>query len=172
MGGGGAAGEREASHASRGNSPFWSLGTLFRRENDARVQRIPLPEYRPRLDNDVEFKIRRPSDGQILDIHSLAEYNPAKRTVFGVINDVTQRKKAEEEIKSNLEELKRSKTLIQQSWQAPIILSFSHYITDPADRNNAKRNFDRALSCEHLVIVEAYGDNDLERQNTHPGGGR
>ncbi|MCX6678301.1 MAG: PAS domain S-box protein [Methanothrix sp.] len=77
------------------------------------VQRIPLPEYRARLDKalqelvekgrpyNVEFKILRPSDGRILDIHSLAEYNPAKRTVFGVINDVTQRKKAEEALRES-----------------------------------------------------------------------
>ncbi|MDD1750051.1 MAG: ATP-binding protein, partial [Methanothrix sp.] len=38
------------------------------------------------------------------------------------------------------------------------------YITDPADRIKAKRNFDRALAGEHLVIVEAYGDNDLQRR--------
>ncbi|TFH49805.1 MAG: PAS domain-containing sensor histidine kinase [Methanothrix sp.] len=38
------------------------------------------------------------------------------------------------------------------------------YITDPADRNRAKCNFDRALAGEHLVIVEAYGDNDLQRR--------
>ena len=181
------------------------------------VQRIPLPEYRARLDKalqelveqgipyNVEFKIRRQSDGQILDIHSLAEYNPAKRAVFGVIHDVTERKKAEEEIESNLEELKISKTLIQQSnsllqaimaspnnivvfaldkdyrylafnqnhkktmkaiWGVDIEIGANmlDYITDPADRNKAKRNFDRALAGEHLVIVEAYGDNDLQRR--------
>ncbi len=77
------------------------------------VQRIPLPEYRARLDKalqelveqgipyNVEFKIRRPSDGQILDIHSLAEYNPAKRAVFGVMHDVTERKKAEEALRES-----------------------------------------------------------------------
>jgi PAS domain-containing protein len=63
----------------------------------ADVQKIPLPEYRALLDRELaelvlnakpynmEFKIKRPSDGQILDIHSLAEYDPAKRRVFGVI---------------------------------------------------------------------------------------
>jgi PAS domain S-box-containing protein len=77
------------------------------------VQRIALPEHRARLDKalqelvelgtpyNVEFKIRRPSDGQILDIHSLAEYNPANRAVFGVTNDVTERKKAEEALRES-----------------------------------------------------------------------
>ncbi|MHB8118207.1 MAG: PAS domain-containing hybrid sensor histidine kinase/response regulator [Methanothrix sp.] len=95
------------------------------------VQRIPLPEYRARLDKallelvekgipyNVEFKIRRPSDGQILDIHSLAEYNPAKRTVFGVINDVTQRKKAEEALRES--EL-RLRTIFETSTAGIIIV--------------------------------------------------
>jgi PAS domain S-box-containing protein len=304
------------------------------------VQKIPLPEYRAHLNKalqelvlkgrpyNVEFKIQRPSDGQILDIHSMAEYDPAKRMLFGVINDITdrrhaefalraseqekaailsglkhvaveyldpcmriiwvneavqlslglsmdelkgkycfeilqglkepcsgctalkamatghfqegevvtpdgktwlsrssivkdadgrvqgivhvamnitERKRTEEEIKANLEELKRSKTQIQQSnsllaaimaspnnivvfaldkdyrylafnqnhkntmlaiWGVDIEIGANmlDYITDPADRNKAKRNFDRALAGEHLVIVEAYGDNDLQRR--------
>jgi signal transduction histidine kinase/transcriptional regulator with PAS, ATPase and Fis domain/ActR/RegA family two-component response regulator len=304
------------------------------------VQRVPLPEYRTLLDRkltelvlegkpyNVEFKIRRPSDGQILDIHSMAEYDPARRKLFGVINDVTERRNAEyalkaseqekaailnglrhvsvvyldpsmritwineavqtslrmsmkeirgrfcyeilqglkepcpgctalkagatghfqegevvtpdgktwlsrssiikdsagrfqgivhvamniterkrieEEIKQNLEELRRSKTQIQQSnsllsaimdspnnivvfalnkdyrylafnqnhkntmlaiWGADIEIGANmlDYITDPADRDKAKHSFDRALAGEHLVIVEAYGDNDHQRR--------
>jgi PAS domain S-box-containing protein len=72
------------------------------------VQRIPLPEYRGMLDKalsglidegkpyNVEFKIRRPTDGKIIDIHSIAEYSPEKRVVFGVIQDITDRKRAQE----------------------------------------------------------------------------
>jgi len=75
------------------------------------VQRIPLPEYRGMLDKalselveegkpyNVEFKICRPTDGKIIDIHSIAEYSPEKRVVFGVIQDITERKWAEEEIR-------------------------------------------------------------------------
>jgi len=49
---------------------------------------FPLPEYRTMLDNalidliehdkpyNVEFKMRRLSDGRIIDIQSLAEYDP------------------------------------------------------------------------------------------------
>ncbi|MHB8203946.1 MAG: PAS domain S-box protein, partial [Desulfomonilaceae bacterium] len=69
---------------------------------------IPLPEYRPMLDEafralikenkpyDVEFKIRRQTDGAILDIHSIAEFDPKTNTMFGVIQDITERKRAEE----------------------------------------------------------------------------
>jgi two-component system, cell cycle sensor histidine kinase and response regulator CckA len=73
------------------------------------VQYAPLPEYRSLLDDslkalvenravyDVEFKIRRPDNGKIVPIRSVAEYDPERRTVFGVIQDITDRKRAEEE---------------------------------------------------------------------------
>lgn len=44
----------------------------------------------------MEFKIRRKDDGRILDIHSLAEYDPEKRVVFGVIHNMTETKRAQE----------------------------------------------------------------------------
>ena len=77
------------------------------------VQMIPLPEYRDMLDKalsglieegkpyNVEFKIRRPTDGKIIDIHSIAEYSPEKRVVFGVIQDITDRKRAEEALQES-----------------------------------------------------------------------
>jgi PAS domain S-box-containing protein len=72
------------------------------------VKTVPLPEYRPLLDAamrdlisgkspyDVEFRIRRWSDGALLDIHSLAEYDPGRNAVFGVIQDITGRKLSED----------------------------------------------------------------------------
>jgi len=66
------------------------------------VQTIPLPQYREMLDlalanliekgepYDVEFRIRRPSDGAIVDIRSIAEYDPEREVVFGTVMDVTQ----------------------------------------------------------------------------------
>jgi PAS domain S-box-containing protein len=75
------------------------------------VQKIVLPEYRPMLDKalrelieqgriyDVEFKICTLIDGRTIDIHSLAEYDPIQRIVFGVIQDITERNRAEEELK-------------------------------------------------------------------------
>ncbi|HPT36949.1 MAG TPA: PAS domain S-box protein, partial [Methanothrix sp.] len=102
--------DKKIFRASKGARRIYGLG------NDdediiSKVLSIPLPQYRSYLDraledltlNDipynVEFKIKRPNDGQILDIHSLAEYDPEKRMVFGVINDVTERKKAEEALR-------------------------------------------------------------------------
>jgi PAS domain S-box-containing protein len=71
------------------------------------VQQIPLPEYRSLLDEalralvhngrpyDIEFRISRRTDNALVDIHSIAEYNPAMNTVFGVIQDITRQKRAE-----------------------------------------------------------------------------
>lgn len=71
------------------------------------IQKIPLPEYRPLLDQalkelisqnkpyDIEFKIRR-NDGQIKWIHSTAVYDQEKKKVFGILHDITERKNASE----------------------------------------------------------------------------
>lgn len=71
------------------------------------VQRIPLPNYRPALDAalralvedgapyDVEFQIQRPSDGAIRHIHSVAEYDPQRRVIYGTLQDVTAWRLAE-----------------------------------------------------------------------------
>ena len=47
----------------------------------------------------IEFRVLRPSDGQMRYIHSIAEYDPDKRIVFGVIHDITERKRAEEDLR-------------------------------------------------------------------------
>lgn len=67
-----------------------------------RAQSVPLPEYREKLDRlladlvagrvesyDAEFKIRRKCDGEIRDIHSVAEYDASNNRVVGIIRDVT-----------------------------------------------------------------------------------
>lgn len=76
------------------------------------IQKIPLPDYREMLNNalinlikknepyDVEFKIKR-SDGQILDIHSIAEYDKEHNKVFGVIKDITEEKLTEIRLKED-----------------------------------------------------------------------
>ena len=72
------------------------------------IKKIPLPEYRPLLDlslknlieNDepyeVEFKIKTVDTGEIKDIHSIALFDKEKRIVFGIIQDVTERKRMED----------------------------------------------------------------------------
>jgi PAS domain S-box-containing protein len=120
------------------------------------VQKIPLPKYRASLHKalqdlilkgipyDVEFKIRRPSDGQILDIHSLAEYNPEKRTVFGVIKDVTLQKKAEEALRES--EL-RLRTIFETSTAGIIIV-------DPNGRIiQANQRMAELFACSQKAMI-------------------
>ena len=84
---------------------IYGLGDAFSRLTD--IQKIVVAEHRPLLDSkwtgllergepyDVEFRIRRPSDGSLVDIHSVAEYDSASRAVFGIIRDVTDEKRTE-----------------------------------------------------------------------------
>ncbi|MBM9613711.1 PAS domain S-box protein [Desulfobulbus rhabdoformis] len=77
------------------------------------IQGIPLLQYRSTLNRalkelvqdgipyDVEFQIRRPADGVLLDIRSQAEYNAEANKVFGIIQDITERKRAEAEIRES-----------------------------------------------------------------------
>ncbi|MEI7432476.1 MAG: sensor domain-containing diguanylate cyclase, partial [Betaproteobacteria bacterium] len=74
------------------------------------IKAIPLPEYRPLLDEamtalvqrgapyDVEYRIRAVDTQEIKYIHSIASFDPTTRTVFGVIQDVTDRKAVEHEL--------------------------------------------------------------------------
>ncbi len=77
------------------------------------VKSFSLPEFRPMLDQsakdllekkipqNVEYKIRRASDNAVVDIYARSEYHPELQTVFGVIQDITERKKAQEQIEKN-----------------------------------------------------------------------
>ncbi len=82
------------------------------------IQELPLKEYRQYLDEklkaliennepyDVEFRIRRPDDNRIVDIHSVAEYDPGRNIVFGVIQDVTDRKTTERQLQKQEQDYK------------------------------------------------------------------
>ncbi len=75
------------------------------------VKKVPLIEYRPIMDNalknliennisyNIEFKIKTIDTGEIKDIYSIAEYDKENKILFGVIQDVTIRKKAEESLR-------------------------------------------------------------------------
>lgn len=76
----------------------------------AAIKAIPLPECRRQLDAalsnlilngapyDVEYRIRTVDTGEIKDIRSFAAFDPGKRIVFGVIQDVTDRKAIERKL--------------------------------------------------------------------------
>ena len=79
----------------------------------AEVQHLVLPQDRAALDlaftnliehqrpYSVEFRIQRTSDGQLRDIHSIAEYDSTNGTLFGVINDITERKQSERALRES-----------------------------------------------------------------------
>lgn len=74
------------------------------------AQKIPLPKYREMMDKELKaliennkpynvmFQIQRPTDKKIIDIHSIAEYDSKRNIVFGVIHDISQQKRDEEEL--------------------------------------------------------------------------
>jgi len=90
-------------------------GVDFQKIALAEVQRIALPEYRVNMDKalvdlleknityDVEFKICRPNDKKIVDIHSVARFDKETNTVFGVIQDITEKKLAEQKMREREE---------------------------------------------------------------------
>ena len=67
---------------------------------------VPLPEYRAVLDAAianliergepyrVEYRICRPCDGVVADVLGVAEYDAARRTLYGIVRDVTEEKRA------------------------------------------------------------------------------
>jgi len=102
------------------------------------VQSMPLPEYRRTLDEmlrglvdhgdpyNVDFKIKRLYDGAVLDIHSIAAYDASRNMVFGVIQDITERKKLEESLlqsKIQADSANKSKT--------EFLANMSHEIRTP-----------------------------------------
>ncbi len=83
------------------------------------LKKIRLPEYALLMDDalknlisnkkpyDLEFKIKRESDGEIIDVHSKGEYDTTTNTIFGVIQDITEQKKTEKELRENKEKYRR-----------------------------------------------------------------
>ncbi|MEN6342077.1 MAG: PAS domain S-box protein [Methanospirillum sp.] len=79
------------------------------------VQDASLPEYRPALDRalrelveegrpyEVEFAIRRPDDGRRRELRLVAMYDPERRTVFGILQDITERRQADDALRAGEE---------------------------------------------------------------------
>jgi PAS domain S-box-containing protein len=119
------------------------------------IRSVPLPEERSRLDvamqgliergqpYDIEFKIRKVDTGEVRDIHSMAVFEPAERIVFGVIQDITARKQAEEL-------LRKLSLAVEQSPESIVITNLSAEIE---------------YVNESFVRVSGYGREELVGQN-------
>lgn len=85
-----------------------------------RAQAFVVAADRPQLDSalralitegipyDIEFEIKRSSDEAIVAVHSRAEFDPRARRVFGVIQDITERKRGETEREALIEQLRKA----------------------------------------------------------------
>ena len=144
------------------------------------IKKSPLPEYRALLDEtldrllkynepyEVEFNIMRASDGAIRSIYSKAELVVAPdgehATIIGVIQDITDRKKNEEELiraKVKAEENDKLKTAflhnISHEIRTPMnaIVGFSTLLGDPkVDERSRKSYIDVIMqSSNHLLSI-------------------
>jgi PAS domain S-box-containing protein len=89
----------------------------------AQAQALPLPEYRAALDEqfrqlvsgeggyDIEYEIRRPNDGRIVAVHSTAFNDRATGKVFGIIQDVSDRKRAEAALRESEQLLQETQSV-------------------------------------------------------------
>jgi PAS domain S-box-containing protein len=152
--------ETKTVYASDGARTLYGMSGQTRTLTE--VQNVTFPEYRPVLDAalralieenkpyDVTYRIQRPSDGKILDIHSIAEYDPNTRIVFGVIQDVTEQNK----MQALRESEERFRALVEHSLDGIFIVDLQGTVLFA---NNAI-----ARTLEHEDCAGLLGRNVME----------
>ena len=90
------------------------------------VKRLRLPKYDALLDKafkeliednkdfEVEFEIKHPITGNILDLYSKALFDSENRIVFGVLQDITEQKQAQKAIRESEEKFRDMANLLPQ----------------------------------------------------------
>ncbi len=143
------------------------------------VKKFPLHEYREKLDEalidliaqrksyDVEFKIKRGNDGVIVDVHSIAEYDPETKTVFGILQDITERKKAQQEI---IESEKKFRSVIQSAKDSIILANgkgeiiFWNYFAEKTFGYSADEVLGKPLT---IIMHQRYHSSHLQKFGLH-----
>lgn len=135
------------------------------------IKKIPLHEYRPKLDEalknlieknipyEVEFKICALDSGEIKDIHSIAFYDRERKIVFGIIQDITETKKLQEALKLSEEKYRTISDLV------------SDYVFSTIIYNDGKTELDWvAGSFEEITgyTLEEYKSTGGWRGHLHP----
>jgi len=149
-------------HASEGASRIYGFfAPTIPLEN---IRSCAQAEYRPILDGalrdliernvlfDQEFAIHRISDGEIVQVHSKAEYDAKTKRVFGVVQDITDRKRIEEERERLIVELRQALEQVKTLSGIVPICSYCKKIRD--DRG-------------YWEQVEAYVSKHTEAQFSH-----
>jgi PAS domain S-box-containing protein len=137
------------------------------------IKNIPLPEYRPMLNlalknliekNEpyhVEFKIKAVDTGEIKDVHSVASYDKEKRILFGIIQDISERKRVEEALRISEEQLRGIFNNIQDAFfQADLSGKFT-MVSPSAIRMYGYDTVDELLGKPTEGL---YGDRGLRAQ--------
>ena len=154
------------------------------------VKNNVLPEYRSYMDSamkkliyedepyNVEFKIKNFKTNEIIDLYSNAFYDKEKKIVFGVIQDITSRKRVEEELERTISLLKAtlestadgilvvdySEKIVQynkrfiEMWKIP-----EGFIDDKSDDKLLKYVVNQLKNPQEFMdkVEELYGDKDI-----------
>lgn len=146
----------------------------------ATIEGVPLPEYREALNGardehiklgkpyDIEFKIRRRSDGAVLDIHSKAAWDGANKKLFGIIRDITEEKLAEAGLKRAIADrdalIRELYHRINNSLQTVLSLLALDEISDPDARMaDAAPGLARRIGAIAAVHDSLYESSSLSR---------